>query len=387
MKSMPPAALLLASLLVWGGAVSAGAQQHRATNLGNPATRFADPITSPDELRARFADMRLWPDIASILRQWGWQGDMDDLLQAAATAEIREAPIAPGTRLPFMSSRKNGLPVTLKDVEWAGREPAPAYAFDFASQGRRYRCITPKACSNFFLEDLGAPRLTLECIAPEQVPVGRPVRVCMVVRNLGDGAEPSPVVTLPFPPGTRLTRMTQGGVVTAGDVSWTLPELAPRGEMQLCATFTTTQPGDLELRWIARGDHSGETTFTCATRVFGIHALLLELIDEDDPVPVGETVTYVIRVTNQGSAPSTGVRFTATLPDEQEFLDGDGPTALRREGRAVNALPLASLEPGASAAWSVRTRALTAGDVRFQLSLMSDQLTRPVEETEATQQY
>ena len=32
-------------------AVSAEAQQHKATRLGNPATRFAKPLKKPDDLR------------------------------------------------------------------------------------------------------------------------------------------------------------------------------------------------------------------------------------------------------------------------------------------------------------------------------------------------
>ena len=45
----------------------AEAQQHRATRLGHPATRFAPPLVTPEDLRARFRDEKLKPDIAEIL--------------------------------------------------------------------------------------------------------------------------------------------------------------------------------------------------------------------------------------------------------------------------------------------------------------------------------
>jgi hypothetical protein len=80
-----------------------------------------------------------------------------------------------GARMPFMSSRHGGRPVCLRNVLWAGPAPIPAYAFTFSSQGRRYRCVTPKPCCNFFLEDLGVPILTLTCEAPAEALAGRSV--------------------------------------------------------------------------------------------------------------------------------------------------------------------------------------------------------------------
>ncbi len=40
-----------------------------------------------------------------------------------------------------MSSRKNGKPILLREVLWAGPEPIDDYEFYFDSQGRRYRLV------------------------------------------------------------------------------------------------------------------------------------------------------------------------------------------------------------------------------------------------------
>jgi hypothetical protein len=130
---------------------SSFSESHRATHLGNPATRFAPLLSTPDDLRALFRNEKLKPDFASVLDQWGWQGNIDDMFAAAATAEIADIKIAVGTTMPFMSSREKGKPICLRNVLWAGKSPAPAYAFNFSSKGQRYRCVTPKACSNFFV--------------------------------------------------------------------------------------------------------------------------------------------------------------------------------------------------------------------------------------------
>jgi hypothetical protein len=86
----------------------AKAQQHRATHLGNPVTRFAPPLVTQEDLRARFSDPKLKPDIVSILQQWGWKGSVEDLFRAATNAEITEMKLPIGTRMPFMSSREHG---------------------------------------------------------------------------------------------------------------------------------------------------------------------------------------------------------------------------------------------------------------------------------------
>lgn len=106
---------LLLGLALWNFTAIAQ-ESHRATFLGNPATRFAPPLQSPDDLRSRFRDEKLRPDFAEVLRQWGWDGQVADLFAAAASAEIKEAPIAVGETMPFMSSRKDGRPMCLRNV-------------------------------------------------------------------------------------------------------------------------------------------------------------------------------------------------------------------------------------------------------------------------------
>ncbi len=61
------------------------AESHRATHLGYPATRFAPPLATPDDLRARFSDPKLQSDMAIVLDLWGWQGHTNDLFTAAAS--------------------------------------------------------------------------------------------------------------------------------------------------------------------------------------------------------------------------------------------------------------------------------------------------------------
>ena len=147
-------------------ALGAEAQQHRATRLGNPATRFAKPLKKPDDLRVLLRAEKMKADVAAVLADIGWAGDDADLDRAAATAEISPIQVPTGTRLPFMAARKNGKAYAMRDVLWAGKKPIDAFGFEFSSKCVRYRLVTPKACSNFWVEDLGKDTSDPKCVAP-----------------------------------------------------------------------------------------------------------------------------------------------------------------------------------------------------------------------------
>ena len=189
-------AMLAPALALGVLAVSAEAQQHRATRLGNPATRFAKPIRQADDLRVLVRGDRTKADVAAILNEVGWKGSIEDLDRAAATAEISKVQVPPGTHLPFMASRLHGRPHVLVDVLWAGRKPIDALAFEFSSNCERYRLVTPRACGNFWIENLGKDAADPKCAPPALPPV-------VSVSGAGEACVAQPVewaVTVNNPP-------------------------------------------------------------------------------------------------------------------------------------------------------------------------------------------
>jgi uncharacterized repeat protein (TIGR01451 family) len=470
------------------------AQQHRATRLGDPAHRFAKPLQTPEDLRRLFSDPSLKADVVSILDQAGWKGDVEDLRRAAATAPIVAVKLPTGTRLPFMSSRNKGKPVTLIDVLWAGKNPIDAYEFEFVSKGWKYRCVTPKACANFLVVDLGplkavqvvrrvpptaslcepfdviyevrntggaaltqvqvaevlpecltavepgagaaldvgtlqpgevrsvrvrvqamvagdcvgrvkvtsaeganaeaesrvtiqAPALEVSCRVPGEVLAGRPIDACVVVRNTGNAVEPLAMVAVAIPDGSVVGAIGEGGLVKEGAVVWEVTNLAPGAEKTFCVALRVGQPSEVTIRAGAKGQCAPPVETECLTKVAGIPAILLEVVDLEDPIEVGNQVTYEIRVTNQGSAVGTNLKWVCTLPASQEFVSGGGPTEVQGEGLTASAAALAALEPKAQVVWRVVVKAISAADARFKVEMTSDQFQRPVEEWEATSQY
>src|SRR5262249_36601485 len=136
----------------------------------------------------------------------------------------------------------------------------------------------------------------------------------------------------------------------------------------------------------------GEGVASVSTEIKGIPGILLEVVDQSDPIEIGQNETYSIMVTNQGSEDCTNVKIQATVPDQMEFVSAGGATTGQVAGQVVTFAPLPALAPAARATWTVVAKGKdTAGndtaDVRFKVIMTGDQLTSPVEETESTHIY
>lgn len=378
----------VAATLVLSPCRAALAESHRATRLGHPATRFAPPLTSPEDMRERFRDPRLHGDFDAVLTQWGWSGRLIDLFQAAAQAEISDIKIPVGSVMPFMSSREAGQAICLRNVTWAGQEPAPAYAFHFSSNGRRYRCVMPKACSNFFLEELGdEPRrsLVLECSVPEKVFFGRRIETCLTLRNAGNVAETNIVANMPIPAGATLLETSDEGRAPAGAVLWQLAELPPGATKKICAVFKAQQPGNMQFQPTATASNLPPAQSSCATSVMGLSALLLEKADDPDPVAVGDTTTYTVKVTNQGSADDTNVKMVVEFPEELEPLRASHSGEIT--GKTVTFPAFPRLAPKQAFSYTIVAKGSKAGDARVRFVRTSDDTPAPTMAEESTTVY
>jgi hypothetical protein len=230
------------------------------------------------------------------------------------------------------------------------------------------------------------PILTIACEAPEGQIIGRPFEICFIVSNKGDAPAAATILEVPVPSGLTVSSST-GGRADAGKITWDVGVLAPEASKKLCATFVAKEAGSFEFKGAARGTCAEQVTTACTTATRGVPAILVEVIDVEDPIEVGNNVTYVIEVTNQGTAVDRNIRLVCTLEDPQSFVSGTGTTAVSGSGKTITMEPVAALEAKAKATWRVIVRADAAANVRFKASITSAELERPVEETESTNQY
>ncbi|MBK7406508.1 MAG: DUF11 domain-containing protein [Phycisphaerales bacterium] len=232
------------------------------------------------------------------------------------------------------------------------------------------------------------PKLAIKAQCSERVFLGRNVTFTFDLTNSGDAACNSTVISAPVPSGSTFVSADNGGQLTGNTVVWNVGTVTAEGGKRT-VSMTVAPQGIGTLRGAATAECAcaAQVADGCETKVEGIPAILLEVVDTTDPIPVGEDVTYVITVTNQGSATGTGIRIVCELPAEETFTSAGGATSGSLSGRTVTFAPLAALPPKARAEFRITVKANAAGDVRFKTSMTSDQFKNPVEETESTNLY
>jgi uncharacterized repeat protein (TIGR01451 family) len=230
------------------------------------------------------------------------------------------------------------------------------------------------------------PKLELKAEGAQRIFIGRAASYTGTLTNSGDGdaRDASLVVTLPT--GASAVK-AEGAQIVGSKLSWPLGTLKPGQKVNFAYSFMPAGAGNVASKVEASAYCADLVAANPATSVEGIPAVLLEVVDEKDPVEVNGVEVYTIIVTNQGSAPDTNIKITCTLEDGMTFKSASGVTAGTHANGTITFAPLPSLAAGAKAAWKVEVVAAKEGDMRFKTVMNTDQLKRTVEETEATNFY
>ncbi len=232
---------------------------------------------------------------------------------------------------------------------------------------------------------VGAPVLEITKSCPQLRYLGREATFEIVVTNRGDAPANNVVVTDTVSAGVEFRNADNNGQREGSNVVWRLGTLNGGESRTLkmtvnCNTITIVKNS-------ARVTYCSEAVAECEFPVKGIPAILLECVDDPDPIEVGSDVTYTITVTNQGTETGTNIAVTCTLPAEQQFVKGGGATQPTASGQTITFAALPSLAPKAKAVFTLTVKGVGVGDVRFAVSMKSDQIAPPVTETEATRIY
>jgi uncharacterized repeat protein (TIGR01451 family) len=226
--------------------------------------------------------------------------------------------------------------------------------------------------------------LAVTCKSPEQQYRGRNFDTCYTIVNNGDAAAPNSKFDVIIPAGLTATSATAGGVISAGGISWDLGSLDPKASKDVCATFTTTNAGSYTLAGTVKGGCASNATTSCTTRVVGISAILLEKSDDPDPVAIGDTTTYTVKVTNQGSADDSNVQVVVTIADELVPISTTEGTIA---GQTVTLPVVPKLGAKEAVTYKIVAKGVKAGDGHTRFTLSSDVLRSPINAEESTTVY
>jgi len=244
-----------------------------------------------------------------------------------------------------------------------------------------------KAESEATTTNVRQPALSITKSGPHRQYLGRSVSYEISVFNKGDGPAQNTIVEDIIPPGVTGIEATAGAQFSGSKLVWDLGTLEPNTSKKVRISYTPTKEGELMGSATASAYCAEPVTDSAKTTITGIAAARLDVIDLDDPVEVGGTTTYLITVSNEGSAADSNIRIVCMLDDKLQYVSSAGATAGSLMGRTVSFAPLQTLEPKTKATWRVVVKGAQAGDVRFRVTMHTDQLALPIEEMEATHIY
>jgi uncharacterized repeat protein (TIGR01451 family) len=173
----------------------------------------------------------------------------------------------------------------------------------------------------------------------------------------------------------------------SGTVSWALGEIEPGQVRTVKLEVQASAVGNHKQQCSVASSCGSQAEDEMVTRVRGLSALRLELVDAEDPVEVDAENVYEVRISNTGSKDETNVRLVADIPEGMMLLGAEGPTHYLQQGSQVVFEPLSRLDAGAEAIYRLRVQASRSGLFRFQIQVTSAHVTEPVIEMEATRIY
>jgi uncharacterized repeat protein (TIGR01451 family) len=233
------------------------------------------------------------------------------------------------------------------------------------------------------------PRLDLHLVGPRLRYLDRKAIYTLKVTNPGDAAASNVTVSDVVPPGFKVLAASDGGRhdYQTRAVSWFLGEIGPGQTREVKFEVQAISPGDHRHKANAVGARGLHSESELVTRVEGLSALMVEMVDTEDPIEVGGDTAYEVRITNTGSKTETDIKLVAMVPDKMQFKNAQGPVRYREEGRMVIFEPIEKLAPRADAIFRLNVKALDPGTVLFKIQVTSTNLPEAVLKTEATRIY
>jgi uncharacterized membrane protein len=240
---------------------------------------------------------------------------------------------------------------------------------------------------------------------PEKLIPGEDATFEYKVTNAGEIALPNVSLKAMLPPAifTAKNAGDSGTVNGPESASWTLGTLAP-GERKLVklTVLANRQSEPVKITATAvstKSDPSavkpGETLpnpkglMAVADRnvmVVGQPALVLEIADPREAVPVGRKAAYKVIVKNRGTGAAKDIVTTIELPEQYANVKGTGAKGeeVRPEGSRLTFPTVKELLPNGTAIYYFEVEGAQAGDARVRAEVKADYLAQPLREEQAT---
>ena len=248
---------------------------------------------------------------------------------------------------------------------------------------------------------VATPELTISKSAPGLVYVGSTFLYSITVKNIGNAEVTNLVIRDHMPEGMSYVGSTYSGRFSRGKVTWRLNSLGAKRQVKVYIKVKAVQekasPGWENVVY-ANCNELNRIKANAFTIVDIVPALNISIIDDIDPVRVGDTFVYTIAVNNEGKEEATNVRVKFTLPAEASYVEhsailgrlsggGEIKGSYQATTRQVIFETITMLKPGSGSKFQIKLKAEQEGSAVGTATATFKEFSKPFSAQEPTTFY
>ena len=243
--------------------------------------------------------------------------------------------------------------------------------------------VDAQACTDVFKD-----MLSIEKVTPDKMLlIGKVAGYTIKVTNQGDRKATGVVLTDTAAVGTTIEE-APGATINGNVATWNVGDVDVGATKTFTVEVKSRQVGNFcDVANVASAQGSRASAQDCSTWQ-GVTGVLLEMIDDPDPIPVGDVSKYTIRVTDQSSTMAIEtLKIVAVIPPELQLVPGtisDGGTI---SGNKIAWPTVPSLAPKAVVTRTYQAKGVKTGDARSLVQITTSSRQNPIEKFESTTVY
>ena len=207
-------------------------------------------------------------------------------------------------------------------------------------------------------------KLEVAAAGPDFKYAGTVATYDLVVKNSGDAAAADVIAAAALPQGADYVDGVPGAEKVEGGIRWDIGKLNPGEQREYAIRCILNTPGATRFEAGARGAGELDGADQVATTVEAVAELTLVVEDPKGPKPVGEAVTYTLRIKNRGSKAATDVNLLSQFSEGIEPTKVVGSEAELVPGQVIFK-PIPRINAGEEAVLQITAVASTEGNHVF----------------------
>jgi uncharacterized repeat protein (TIGR01451 family) len=220
---------------------------------------------------------------------------------------------------------------------------------------------------------------------PAMAYVLSPATYTITVRNVGMHAVEDLKVVDTLPEFVNVVE-SGGGMLSRNEIAWKIDRLEPAQSKTYNVRFAANNPGETVSKvtvWNKQGLEENAEVRTKWQSAPGIH---MSIMDQKDPLQVGQSTVYQIRVLNQGSFDPVSASIRVVLSDELKPTKVQSSSPNTISGQEV-VFSNISIEPGKEVTAQITAQGVKTGRGSAVMQLKADFLPKVLVSEESTTVY